>query len=479
MIFSALPVNDTTHNSFLDRTLRGAWRVIAGVAKGKSDVVRPDLPDEDIQALKMQIRDCLEARGGEVSARARAANLGRTYLSLNADGRRRFLGVLARAVDIEPRPVEEAMAALQGATHEDARRRAERGLRVALRPPRFVLFKQFTALPEGVKFLVDLRAELLQFRQHDDALDIPETELKSLLESWFDVGFLELSRIEWESPAALLEKLIEYEAVHRIDGWEDLKNRLASDRRCFAFFRPRMPREPLIFVEVALVNGMADNIQTLLDTQALALDPNEADTAIFYSISNAQKGLAGISFGDFLIKRVVDVLASEFTGLKTFATLSPIPGFRMWLEEQLLVADEGSNIEFFTSAERKKLGALASDLGDAATILALLREPSWHEREDIRQALEGPLLRLSARYLLTEKRAASARNPVAHFHLSNGARIDRLNWLADISENGLAQSAGIMVNYLYKLNEIEANHESYRGDGKIKASASVRNLLKS
>ena len=471
-------MNETTNSSFLDRTLRGAWRAIAGVARGKSDVVRPGLPDEDVEPLRAQIRDCLEARGGEVSARARAANLGRTYLSLNADGRRRFLGLLARGVNVDPQPVEQAIAALQGARDEDGRRVAERALREALRPPRFVLFKQFTALPEGVKFLVDLRAELLAFRHQDAALDIPEAELKSLLESWFDVGFLELTRIEWESPASLLEKLIEYEAVHRIDGWNDLKNRLASDRRCFAFFHPRIPNEPLIFVEVALVNGMADNIQGLLDTEAQSIDPNEADTAVFYSISDAQKGLAGISFGDFLIKRVVDLLASEFKGLKTFATLSPISGFRDWLDEQLLAADEDSEIELLTSAERKKFDTLATDLGDAATIFGLMQEPTWHEREDLRQALEAPLLRLSAHYLLIEKRATFARNPVAHFHLSNGARIERLNWLADTSENGLAQSAGVMVNYVYKLNEIEANHEAYRGAGKIKASSAVRNLLK-
>ena len=470
-------MNDTTQNSFLDRTLRGAWRAIAGVAR-KSDVIRPELPDEDIESLQTQIRDCLEARGGEVSARARAANLGRTYLALNADGRQRFLGVLARSVNVEPQPVDDAIQTLQQAGDEGERRRAERGLREALRPPRFVLFKQFTTLPEGVKFLVDLRAEMLQFRQQDSALDIPEAELKSLLESWFDIGFLELSRIEWDSPALLLEKLIEYEAVHRIEGWDDLKNRLASDRRCFAFFHPRMPNEPLIFVEVALVNGMADNIQDVLDTEAMAIDPNDADTAIFYSISNAQKGLAGISFGDFLIKRVVDLLAAEFKGLKTFATLSPIPGFRDWLETELRAVDAETESELFTSGERKRLATFAPQLGDAATVLELLGEPTWHEQEEVREALHGPLMRLSARYLLSEKRGTFARNPVAHFHLSNGARIERLNWLADNSDNGLGQSAGIMVNYLYKLNEIESNHEHYRGAGKIKASTVVKNLLK-
>ena len=193
------------------------------------------------------------------------------------------------------------------------------------------LLRQFNALPEGVKFLVDRRAELLGIAGQDAALRGLADDLRDLLANWFDIGFLELRRITWESPAALLEKLIAYEAVHEIRGWTDLKNRLEADRRCFAFFHPRMPDEPLIFVEVALVSGIAGNIHALLDEEAPIGNPQTADAAIFYSISNCQKGLVGISFGDFLIKRVADALTAELPRLKTFATLSPLPGFRAWL----------------------------------------------------------------------------------------------------------------------------------------------------
>ena len=205
--------------------------------------------------------------------------------------------------------------------------RSQRELRTALNAPRIKLLTQFNALPEGVKFLVDMRAELLRFGREDRGLVGLEADLKGLLAAWFDIGFLELKRITWDSPAALLEKLSVYEAVHQVRSWTDLKNRLDSDRRCFAFFHPRMPSEPLIFVEVAMVSGMAADVQALLDVKAPVIDPRSADTAIFYSISNAQRGLAGISFGGFLIKRVVDQLSAEFPKLKTFATLSPIPGF--------------------------------------------------------------------------------------------------------------------------------------------------------
>ncbi len=472
-------MSDLAQSSFLDRTLRGAWRAIAGVARGKPNgLVRASLPDADLDRVTVQLHDCLEARGGEVSARGRAAGLGRTYLSLNSQGRRRFLAVLAREASADPGPIDAAMEAVREAPDAVSRQRAQRLLREALRPPRYTLYKQFTTLPEGVKFLVDLRAELIEYCREDRSLEVLEAELKSLLAAWFDVGFLELTRIEWDSPASLLEKLIQYEAVHRIDGWKDLKNRLGSDRRCFAFFHPRMPNEPLIFVEVALVAGLADNIQALLDTEAPATDPEEADAAIFYSISNAQRGLAGISFGDFLIKRVVDLLALEFKGLKTFGTLSPIPGFASWLAARLdRVGDRGEGL--LNAAERKRVEALRPGLTPRVALRELMEEPHWHLNQPISEALEGPLLRLCARYLLKEKTiGGDAANAVAHFHLSNGARIDQLNWRADTSANGLAQSAGIMVNYLYRLGEIESNHERYRGEHQVRASSAVRNLLR-
>ena len=262
--------SEITRANLLNRTmynLREAWREMADWREGLfSAAPSPNLPEKDAEALKAQMRDCLEARGGEVSARARAANLGRVYLSLNAQGRQRFLQVLATEFDIDRKAVDKAVAAMRQAG-EDTRDRAkaERVLRQALQPPRLRLLAQLNALPEGFLFLVDLREELLNWSRDDLALAALERDLLSLLTSWFDVGFLELRRITWDSPAALLEKMIAYEAVHPIMGWSDLKNRLSSDRRCFAFFHPRMANEPLIIVQVALVNGIADNVQTLLD----------------------------------------------------------------------------------------------------------------------------------------------------------------------------------------------------------------------
>ncbi len=461
-----------------DRTLsnlRGAWRDIALSARGVlTRAPRPELSGDDLGRLREQMLSCLDGRGGEVTARARAADLGRTYLLLDAGGRERFLRLLAGEFDVDRAEIDRCCAQLARAEGTAERAAAERELRNALEPPRITLLRQFNALPEGVKFLVDRRAELLDLGRHDPLLHGLEEDLKRLLANWFDIGFLELKRIGWELPAALLEKLMVYEAVHAIRSWTDLKNRLEADRRCFAFFHPRMPDEPLIFVEVALVAGMASDVNELLDEAAPVGDPQAADTAIFYSISNCQHGLAGISFGDFLIKRVVDALASDLPRLKVFATLSPVPGFRAWLDRQSEAAPEG----LLLAGERNAIEAL----GDRVTerdLRALLDRPDWPAEPSLAAALREPLLRLCARYLLRE-RAPSGRalDPVAHFHLSNGARIERLNWQGDVSPKGLQQSAGIMVNYLYRLADIEANHEAYRGEGRVAASGALSALAR-
>ena len=418
------------------RSFRGLWRDIAKVIGGSAPSFSPDLPPVDAEHLAEQMRQCLEARGGEMSARARAARLGRTYLDLNSTGRFNFLKLLAEEFDSDPKAIDAAMAAVGNAPDHAARHRAERKLKQLLDPPRVKLLTQFTTLPEGVKFLVDMRAELIALAKSEPLFEPLADDLKCLLAGWFDIGFLELKRMTWRSPALLLEKIIAYEAVHAIQGWADLKNRLDSDRRLYAFFHPRMPDEPLIFVEVALVKGLAGNIQQLLDEHAPLQAETEADTAIFYSINNAQRGLDGISFGNFLIKKVVDDLSHELPNLKTFATLSPIPGFRGWAERNGRSAD--------------------------------LDHPS-----------EERLCRLAARYL-TEINPDSGRvrDPVAHFHLSNGARLERLNFQADSSARGLSQSAGMMVNYLYKLSEIESNHEAYTGVGKVAISSAIKSQLK-
>ncbi|MBV9967997.1 MAG: malonyl-CoA decarboxylase [Alphaproteobacteria bacterium] len=477
-------MSDRTTASFLDgvfdRTwanLRNAWREIAVSARGVlTGAPRPDLPEDDAARLKQQMLACLDAGGGEVAARARAAELGRAYLGLNRDGRERFLRLLVEDFDTDHDEVERCCAALSRAAAPGERRDAERALRAALLPPRVNLLRHFNSLPEGVKFLVDLRAEVID-AAGDQPMRALSEDMRELLANWFDIGFLELRRITWEAPAALLEKLIAYEAVHEIRGWTDLKNRLEADRRCFAFFHPRMPDEPLIFVEVALVSGIAGNIGALLDETAPMGNPQAADAAIFYSISNCQRGLVGISFGDFLIKRVVDALAAELPRLKTFATLSPLPGFRNWLKAE---AERGT---LLLPSETKAVETASAGIGapDAdRALLDLLDRPEWVEDPSIAGALREPLLRLASRYLLYARAPSGRRalDPVAHFHLSNGARVEQLDWLGDRSAKGLQQSAGIMVNYLYRLGDIEANHEAYRDEGRVASSSAVRGLAR-
>jgi malonyl-CoA decarboxylase len=423
--------------------------------------------------LRAQVVDGLEAKGGEVSARGRAAELGRAYLGLSAKGQRRFLHLLATEFGPRPQDVEAAIKAYEAAHEAPARQAAERALRCSLVSPRSKLLAQFNSLPNGIKFLVDLRAELRAGLDDDPSLRLLDADLRDLLSGWFDIGFLKLERITWRAPAALLEKLAAYEAVHRVRSWQDLKNRLDSDRRFYGFFHPNMPDEPLIFVEVALVSGLADNIQTLLDSGAPADDPARADTAIFYSISNAQRGLAGLSFGGFLIKRVLDDLVRDLPSLKVFATLSPIPGLRMWIEAR--IAEEGEAL--LTAGETRALKAAAERAGLEEAPFDELLAGNWHKDEALSNALAPALLRLAARYLLTAREADEPLDRVARLHLSNGARIERLNWLADISPNGLKQSYGIMVNYRYRPADIEKNHEAYRGSGTIAATSAVRGLL--
>jgi malonyl-CoA decarboxylase len=464
--------------NLFDRTLDQVRRALRelGSRRGIPNLdLKPDLPDSDQERLLAQMRDCLIGRGGEVTARARAANLGRAYMGLNKDGRRRFLSLMANRFDTDHEAVDTAIAAVREASTPEARKTAEARLRDVLTPPRVRLLTQFNGLQEGVKFLVDLRSELIGLSKDDAALKDLQEDLRRLLASWFDVGFLELRRITWDAPAALLEKLIAYEAVHAIRGWDDLKNRLDSDRRCYAFFHPRMPDEPLIFVEIALVNGIADNVQSLLDENQDRLAPESTDTAIFYSISNAQRGLDGISFGDFLIKRVVAALSSEFKNLKTFATLSPVPGFAAWYKREL--DDVGSGI--LLADERSALEEVFEGEGAVEALLTtLLSNPEWASIPEQEAALKPIIQRLAATYLYSAKRGIRALDPVAHFHLSNGARMERLNWMGDTSPRGMRQGAGLMINYLYKLDEIDANHESYKGEGTIAVSSGIRNLAR-
>jgi malonyl-CoA decarboxylase len=422
-----------------------------------------------VARLREQLRECASGLGGEVSARSRAAALGRSYLALDEAGRHEFLRIVALEFGPEPQAVAQAHAAYQEAIGTPAQWDAESALRAALRSARVRILTQFLSLPQGVKFLVDLRADLLRCLAKDAELAVLDRELQTRLTAWFDVGFLELRRITWQSPAALLEKLIEYEAVHEIRSWKDLHNRLDSDRRCYAYFHPRMPNEPLIFVEVALTRALAGSVQALLDETAPVFDVQRADTAIFYSISNTQPGLRGVSFGNFLLKRVIDDLTRDFRRLKTFATLSPMPLLRQWLQQNPALLEQA-----LQPTDWRRLQAASGTEPTLAGLRNLLAGTDWVADERLTHALREPLLRLGAHYLYGAKQEEKPYDPVARFHLGNGAGIERLNWLADSSAKGISQSFGMMVNYLYAPESIEDNVENFVRSGHIAAKADLR-----
>ena len=456
---SSLGVLDRT----LDNLAAGWRRISSGNGQGLPKL-RADLPDVDLRLIRRQIEDCLETRGGEASARARAAGLGHAYLELNDRGKYRFLKLIDDQFGVDQDALRKAIDDYLDEESPGAEQLEK--MRRALRPPWIKLFTQFNALPSGVHFLVDMRADMVRFSREHGGLKAIDDDLKALLVSWFDVGFLDLKRLTWDEPASLLEKLITYEAVHEIQSWKDLKHRLGKDRCCYAFFHPRMPSEPLIFVQVALVNGITTSVHDLLDDDsAPAQDPGTADTAIFYSISNTQLGLRGVSLGDFLIKRVVDDLARLYPNIKTYATLSPIPGFRRFLDDYLERDDQP-----LTNQHENALLREAMDAGSHRELddLASRQHP----------ALRPLLQRLCAHYLVNEKRVLGAADSVANFHLTNGARIEQINWMGDHSTQGIERALGMMVNYLYRLPEIEGNHEEYVETGKIRHSSAIKGLLR-
>jgi len=451
-----------------------------------------------------QLRDfCREAyeKRGKLAGLLAIAKVADAYGRLDHEGRDAFFHMLKTEFAVEPTELEAAMAAYRdvtrgsaaaeigqtdadqaeigqtdvkqaGATVEQAKALVR--LNRALESPRHTLFKQFNTIPQGIKFLVDLRADLYPRLKQDPTLLPLEYELRRLLEAFFNLGFLHLSRIGWDSPAVLLENLIRYEAVNRISNWDDLKHRLVSDRACFAFIHPAMPDEPVIFVEVALTRGMADSIQHLLDPEAPDLPPDQADTAIFYGISNAQAGLSGIPFGNLLIKQVATRLRGEVPNLRTFATLSPLPRFRRNFLEPA-VAD-GSIAGFFQDKEAQALREAAEAETVPEAVGKLLGIHNWFLRPRLADTLRPGLLRAVRHYLAHVRRDGHAACPVAHFHGSNGALLARVNWLADTSNHGLTQSAGLMVNYLYDMERFETHQEQYLLQGTLALSKAVQEL---
>ena len=415
---------------------------------GGLDVIGRGASDASVEGL---CSDLLSERG-EASGTAIARDLVDAYSGMNEEERLEFFQLLATKFSPDVDAVVQAAEAYRDAQNPDTLI----AIVEAVEPPRQELIRRINMAPRGTAAIVAMREQLLKFLKLHPDLRAVDADFQHLLRSWFNRGFLELRRIDWSTPAATLEKLFKYEAVHEIQGWPDMRRRLEEDRRCFAFFHPALPDEPLIFVEVALLEGVARSIEPLLDLDAPTHPAGNADTAVFYSINNCQAGLRAISFGNFLIKQVVADLRIEQPRLKTFVTLSPVPKFRAWLDT--LVQAEDPEIDD-TLAKR----------------LPMIDEPGWHRQDDLSQALQEPLMRLCARFLLEPGRRP---DPVSTFHLRNGASVDRINWLADTSEMRMRQSAGIMVNYMYRLSRIEQNHENFVNERRVAASSAVKDLRK-
>lgn len=410
----------------------------------------------------------LGARGAATSL-ALAREILAAYASMEFTERLDFFQLLLTRFGIDVDAVEE----VAGLCREEETPHHLRQLIALAEPRRQELFRRLNMAPSGTTMLVRLRSDLLQAMKTHPELAPVDDDLKHLFRSWFNPGFLQLEGIDWNSPARVLEKLIAYEAVHEIQGWNDLRRRLEDDRRCFAFFHPALEGEPLIFVEVALVKGIADQVQPLLDPNAEQTDPADADTAVFYSINNTQTGLRGISFGDFLIKRVVQALSDEFPKLKTFVTLSPLPRFRHSMEAGLAGEIPGLEPDRLEQQLADFADSLRKYVPDTTTATAAL---TLAKREHIVDtALLGAILqRLALVYLTTPADArGGSLDPVARFHLTNGARLERINVFADTSERGQEQAFGVMVNYLYDPDELVANHEQFVQHGEIPLSKAL------
>ena len=401
--------------------------------------------------------EALLGERGEVSGAALARQALAAYQGLDERCRDEFFDALAQ----EFAPSPEAVGKAADAYRYDPTPQNLIQLQEVIDTARQELFRRLNMAPGGTAALVEMRRQLLRGLKQHPAWRAIDADLLHLFRSWFNRGFLRLERIDWHTPAIVLEKLIEYEAVHAVQGWRDLRRRLEGDRCCFAFFHPQLRDEPLIFIEVALTRGISAQVQPLLAIDAPVAATAQADCAIFYSITNCQEGLRGISFGNLLIKQVAEELKRELPQLRTFATLSPIPGFRRWLDatEARVQLSVGPNAE------------------QRLALLSVIEAPGWHTGE-VPETLQKLLLRLCAWYLLHAKQGDEPLDPVARFHLGNGAALERLNWLGDTSESGMARSAGLMVNYVYRLDDVERNHERYFAEHAVVASRTVEKLAR-
>ncbi len=386
---------------------------------------------------------------GEASGVALAAVILDRFAVLSPEDTLEFFQALATEFDPDPQVI--SIAAARYAVDGSADALAELGR--VVEPPRQELLRRLNQAPDGTAALVRMRSKLLEHLRGEPDLRRIDDDFKHLLRSWFNRGFLVLQPITWSTPADILEKIIDYEAVHEIEDWDELRRRLLpSDRRCFAFFHPAMPREPLVFVEVALTKGVPESITGLLDDERVSIPAEAADTAVFYSISNCQVGLRGVSFGHFLIKQVVADLTNDLAGLDTFVTLSPVPGFAAWLDQQAAEGDD-----------------------EATELVELLDVAGWADDAGRRERHAELIVALAASYFLDATRPdGSPIDPVARFHLGNGALLDRINPQANLTPTGLERSAGMMVNYRYDLDRIEEHHEAYATQRTVQTSSTVR-----
>jgi malonyl-CoA decarboxylase len=423
--------------------------------RGRLLLRRTDPTDQKPDADDLiELCEALLSGRGEASGTAMAREVLDHYQDLDADGQVAFFQALLRNFGPDRKKLEKAIEAWRAAPVEhDAG-----DLHFASEPRRQELIRRLNRAPGGTSDLVAMRADLLRLMNGHRDLEALDRDVAHLLNSWFNRGFLVLRRIDWSTPANILEQIIRYEAVHEIRDWDDLRRRIDPvDRSCYAFFHPALADAPLIFVEVALTETIPSAIAPLLAVDRQPVPIDRARTAVFYSISNTQRGLGGISFGNFLIKQVVEELRRELPKLDTFVTLSPVPGFMQWLKQP--------NDTPLLEEER--------------AVLKMLDEPKWYENAEMTAQLRT-VLEPAAAYYFLRARTSKGRliDPVARFHLGNGARLERINWLGDLSPKGMRESAGIMVNYLYRLEDIEKNHEVYANEGEVVASSAVKRLLK-
>lgn len=443
--------------------------------------------DESFEVLKGLFLDAIktERDQGDFVPDAVTQLLCKIYSKLDRNGKRRYLQILSQVLGVDQTQIFKVAQHLLNIKDKDEATISKvlKQLKSTLTPLYEKLFDQVNAQPNGMKFLIDVRKDLLEILEgpdrHSIYLRTLNDDLKKMLQQWFSIGFLKIQRIDWDSPARLLEKMKEYStAVHPIKSWDELRDRLGHGKRCFAFFHPSLPEELLVVIEIALTTEISSSIAPLL--RPSEIEEEVATTAIFYSITSTQPGLQGVELGHLLIKQVITLLQKEFPQIKTFCTLSPIPTFRSWLESKIALElheqSKFATMSLLTPTEVDLFIKLNPSAHPCATFARLL-ETAWWNEPSTAELLRAPLMRLCAHFLLKEKKRGLAFDPVCNFHLRNGAQIYRLNWLADTSEKRLAQSYGIMVNYLYDLSDIRKNNEAYLLKGQISSSELVNNML--